>query len=149
MCGDWLEIMHIMHMFQESRRVIRIESDDLGNDVHDIHMDSASFIRLVSVSHRLSFAVHSQVMTLQWMLHTTGIGYTRRTIVLTTSSILNRDNIFNFKSRARAVQPQSDMQQGQIACARTLRAQSQWRERMWKMDSGGAQSPRMKRCRPN
>jgi hypothetical protein len=90
-------------MFQKSCDVIRIESDDLGNDVRDIHMDSASFICLVSTSHELSFTVRSRVVTLQWMLHVTG-----SPIVLTKTSSI-------FKSWARATLSQSDMRQGQIA----------------------------------
>ena len=95
--------------------IIRIELDDLGNYVRDIH----TVIRLVSTSHGLSFVVRSRVVTSQWMLDVMGIGYGWRTIVLKkkTSSIL--------KSRARATQSQSDMWQGQITCARASQAQSQ------------------------
>jgi hypothetical protein len=70
----WRLTWNYANMSQESCYVIRIESDDLGNDVRDIYMDSATFIRLVSISHKLLFTVCLLVMTSQWMLRVKGIG---------------------------------------------------------------------------
>lgn len=52
----WRLTWNHANISHELCRVIQIKSDDLGNDIRDIHTDSVSFIRLVSTSHMNSLS---------------------------------------------------------------------------------------------